>query len=158
MQIVMGNQQNLIPVTEQQEQLVMQVLNEVARQHNLPVNTEMSVTFIDNEGIQELNNIYRGIDQATDVLSFAFDEGEPSAGEAGFVNGAGTHLLGDIIISIEMAGIQAREYGHSLERELGFLALHGALHLLGYDHMNDQDTAEMRVWEEKILQDLQLFR
>ena len=157
-QIVMGNQQDLIPVTAEHEQIVRKVLQEVARQFNLTDNTELSITFMDNSGIRELNRDYRGIDQATDVLSFAFDDDADSAGDIEFVSGAATHVLGDIIISTEMAGLQAAEYGHSLNREIGFLTLHGALHLLGFDHMTDEETKEMRGWEEKILLDLKLSR
>jgi probable rRNA maturation factor len=158
MQILMGNQQSLIQVTKENETVVENILLEVARQFELPDKTEISITFIDNPGIRELNRIYRGIDQATDVLSFAFDEGNEQVDGIGFVSGADAHVLGDIIISAEMAKLQAEEYGHSLNRELGFLTLHGALHLLGFDHLTGEQAAKMRSWEEKILHAVQLFR
>jgi len=145
-------------VTKEHEELVEKVLLEVGRQFNQSENVELSVTFIDNTGIRELNRTYRGIDSATDVLSFAFDEDSGSTGEIEFISGSDTHILGDIIISVETAKLQAADYGHSLNRELGFLALHGALHLLGFDHNTEEETAVMRKWEEKILLDLQLPR
>jgi len=115
---------------------------------------EMSIIFTDNEQIQALNKEYRAQDRATDVLSFAFNEGEDA-----FVYPADAMMpLGDVFISVERAREQADSYAHSLERELVFLALHGFLHLLGYDHLNEADEREMFGLQETILTALKIER
>ena len=101
-------------------------------------NAELSVTLTDNEHIHALNKKFRGIDCATDVLSFAFRESEEPE-----VLGADFEILGDVIISLERAKIQAEEFGHSFLREVIFLEVHGLLHLLGYDHIDDDERREM---------------
>ncbi|MDD3341740.1 MAG: rRNA maturation RNase YbeY [Bacilli bacterium] len=101
---------------------------------------EFSVILVDNEKIRELNKEYRKIDRETDVISFALEDGME-------MQVPGRRILGDIYISIPKAREQAKEYGHSFQREICFLSVHGLLHLLGYDHMN--------VEEEKIMFDLQ---
>ena len=101
----------------------------------------MSVTFMTDEAIQEVNAEYRGKDVPTDVISFALEE--MTEGEVAIVAEEGMPIvLGDILISVETAARQAGEYGHDLKREIGFLALHGFLHLLGYDHMTEEDETE----------------
>jgi probable rRNA maturation factor len=110
---------------------------------------EVSVSIVDNEEIRQINKQFRGIDRATDVLSFpllTFEEGErPDFNEKNEV------LLGDIIISLERAKEQAEEYGHSLKRELAFLTAHSMLHLLGYDHMEEKEEKEMFQKQREIL-------
>jgi probable rRNA maturation factor len=111
---------------------------------------------VDNEYIKELNFMYRGKDEATDVLSFAMNElgeEEPELEELDDIN-----MLGDIVISVEQAWHQSQEYGHSLERELGYLLVHGLLHLLGYDHESEREQKLMREWEEKIMSAVGLSR
>nr|MDK7246134.1 rRNA maturation RNase YbeY [Staphylococcus lugdunensis] len=106
----------------------------------------LSVTFVDKEEIQQINKIYRDKDKVTDVISFALEEDEPE------ITGLEIpRVLGDIIICTDVAQEQATTYGHSFERELGFLALHGFLHLLGYDHMNEEDEKKMFGRQETIL-------
>lgn len=150
MEILLGNQQSKVVATSNLETIINLVLNQAAQVLDLPKNIEVSLTLVDNEAIRELNRDYRGIDKATDVLSFALDE-EDQAGDIPFANGSENHLLGDIIISLERAQEQATDYGHSLEREVGFLTIHGLLHLLGYDHLEPEETAKMREQEERIL-------
>lgn len=119
----------------------------------LPEDVEMSVSFTDNQGIQIINRDYRDKDQPTDVISFALeDEGEEEL-QIIFEEEAEAlpRNLGDIIISTERAAEQAEEYGHSFERELGFLAVHGFLHLNGYDHMNPEEEKEMFDLQKEIL-------
>ncbi|ASE59269.1 rRNA maturation RNase YbeY [Staphylococcus saprophyticus] len=107
---------------------------------------ELSVTFVDKDEIQEINKMYRDKDKVTDVISFALEEDEPE------ITGIEMpRVLGDIIICTDVAQEQADSYGHSFERELGFLALHGFLHLLGYDHMNEQDEKQMFGRQDQIL-------
>ncbi len=134
-------------VTQEMEQIVRSVLNKTAEVYGIKPNTEVSVVLADDDYIHQLNRQYRGKDCSTDVLSFALNEGE----DPQFVNGPEEVLLGDIIISLETAARQAEEYGHRLERELAYLTTHGILHLLGYDHMTDEEKAEMRQEEEHIL-------
>ncbi|MBR2214975.1 MAG: rRNA maturation RNase YbeY [Selenomonadaceae bacterium] len=122
--------------------------------YNLPDDAEASISVTDNAHIQELNKIYRGIDKPTDVLSFALDEGdEPTI----FAEGA-PHTLGDIIISVERAKEQAQDYGHSLRREIAFLTVHGMLHLLGYDHMEEADRLEMEAEQRAVMKRLGIKR
>ena len=115
---------------------------------------EVSVTLTDNEGIQAVNKEYRGIDRPTDVLSFPLTDfegsDEPPADEP-------TVCLGDIIVSLERAEEQAKEFGHSIEREVAFLCVHSTLHLLGYDHeLSDEDDADMRRRQREILETMGL--
>ncbi len=107
---------------------------------------EVALLVTDDAGIRQMNRDFRDIDRATDVLSFP-------AGEQG--NGA---FLGDIAISFERAAAQAAEYGHCLERELSFLAVHGTLHLMGYDHMEEAERLAMFAIQEKILEEMGMRR
>jgi len=115
---------------------------------------EIYVTATDNNGIRELNNTHRGIDAETDVLSFPLY----TRGELLTECRPEKMILGDIFISVEKAESQAAEYGHARERELAFLTVHGALHLLGYDHELAEDEAIMTDKQERILRLLSLER
>ena len=136
------------------EEIVKKVLNKVAELYGLEENTEVSITLTDDAYIKELNTQYRNKDCTTDVLSFALNEGE----EPEIVDGPAVNLIGDIIISVETAKRQAEEYGHSLEREMAFLTVHGMMHLLGYDHIEEADRIEMRKEEEYVLENLGIMR
>ena len=103
----------------------------------------ISIIIVDNDYIHKINKEYRGIDRETDVISFALEEGETIDEPV--------KTLGDIYISIDRVYEQAKEYGHSVKRELFFLVTHGFLHLLGYDHMNKNDEEEMFSLQEEIL-------
>jgi probable rRNA maturation factor len=136
-------------LTEEQQKTVEDLLQFAADVEVVEQDAELSVTYVSNERIQEVNREYRDKDQPTDVISFALEEmGE---GEIEIVGLEQPPMLGDIIISIPRAKEQAIEYGHSFMRELGFLAVHGFLHLLGYDHMNDEDEKEMFTKQKDIL-------
>lgn len=116
-------------------------------------NSEVSITLTDDEHIHELNKQYRGVDRPTDVLSFAFRESnEPE------IIDAEIDVLGDIVISIERAKIQAEEYGHSILREVVFLTVHGLLHLLGYDHIDEDDRVEMEGEQDFVMAKLKIGR
>jgi probable rRNA maturation factor len=137
-------------------QLIEKMLHHAAEDQGIEAGSELSVTFVNNEEIQQINNDYRGKNVPTDVISFAMEElGE---GEIAINVPGAPRMLGDIIISVERAKEQAADYGHSEERELGFLAIHGFLHLLGYDHMEDEDEKEMTEKQEAILQSFGLRR
>ncbi len=116
---------------------------------------EVSLLLVDDDEIHALNRTYRGIDASTDVLSFPLNEPEDE-GAIGS-DEYGLHL-GDVVISWEHTVAQAREYGHSVEREMAFLTVHGLLHLLGYDHDEPQAQARMRAREEAALAELGLSR
>ncbi|WP_177564654.1 rRNA maturation RNase YbeY [Phascolarctobacterium sp.] len=152
--ITLENDQDKLRISEELEKLLTAGLNVVARLHKLPVQTEVDITIVDDAEIHTLNRDYRNVDRSTDVLSFALDE--ESEEEPELVGGPEEHLLGDIIISAETAARQAEEFGHGLEREIVYLAVHGLLHLLGYDHMNDADKAVMRAKEEEALREIRL--
>lgn len=141
-------------MTVAMEKIVKKVLNKVAELYGLEEDAEVGVTLTDNEYIKELNTKYRNKECSTDVLSFALNEGE----EPEIVDGPSVNLIGDIIISVETAQMQAEEYGHSLERELAFLTVHGMMHLLGYDHIEEEDRIEMRKEEEYVLGELGIPR
>ena len=134
------------------EAVIRKVCDEVSRVYGLDED-EMSILLCNNAKIHELNKEYRGIDRPTDVLSFALNEGDDYEGSE-----EEHHLLGDMIISLERTREQAIEYGHSFERELAYLTTHSCLHILGYDHMNEEDKKEMRTEEEFILGNLGYVR
>lgn len=137
-------------VNTDQEKLVIDLLEHAADFLHLSGETELSVTFVDNRRIQEINARYRNIDRPTDVISFALEE--TAEDEVEIVREEDEpRVLGDIIVSIPKAREQADSYGHSFERELGFLVIHGLLHLLGYDHMTKADEEEMFGLQEAIL-------
>lgn len=116
-------------------------------------NSELSITLTDDEHIHALNKKFRNIDRATDVLSFAFRESDEPE-----IIGTDFEILGDIIISLERAKIQAADFGHSFLREVIFLEVHGLLHLLGYDHIDDDDRREMETEQKFVMDKLGISR
>ena len=137
-------------------ELISKMLEHAATLEGIDPGSELSVSFMTNAEIQEINRDYRGKDTPTDVISFAMEElGE---GEMDIKIEGAPRLLGDILISVERAKEQASDYGHSEERELGFLAIHGFLHLLGYDHLEEEEEKEMTKKQEEILQSFGLRR
>lgn len=136
--------------------LIQRILQFAAEKEGVETDSEVSLSFVDNSEIQEINRNYRQKDYATDVISFAMlEEGE---GEMKILNEDMPNMLGDIVISVDKAKEQAEDYNHSLEREFGFLALHGFLHLLGYDHMNEEEEKAMFNRQEEILHEFGLER
>jgi len=133
--------------------LIQDVLEAAAQKENVKQQAELSVAIVTNEEIQQLNKQYRNKDVPTDVLSFPLEDEFPMVEDEDF-----PQLLGDIIISIEKVKEQAEEYGHSFERELAFLAVHGFLHLVGYTHDNEEEEMVMFGKQEAILQEFQLER
>ncbi len=142
-------------LNQQELEFVRNILEHAAKEEGLG-ESEVSVTFVTNEMIRDINREYRGKDQPTDVISFAMEElGE---GETAIIGSQEPRMLGDIIISLDRTKEQAADYGHSFERELGFLAVHGFLHLLGYDHMTEEDEKKMFSRQEEILISLGITR
>ncbi|EOD4296779.1 rRNA maturation RNase YbeY [Staphylococcus pseudintermedius] len=132
---------------------IRDVLEFAKNEEGIDEDAELSVTFVDKAEIQEINRDYRQKDKVTDVISFAFEEEEDI-----FEGMDVPRVLGDIIICKDVAAEQAEQYGHSFERELGFLALHGFLHLLGYDHMTEEDEKVMFGRQKDILNQFGLTR
>jgi probable rRNA maturation factor len=143
-------------MTEEAIEQIEGVLYSAQKKLQITEPCELSVTFVDNDRIQEINREYRGKDKPTDVISFALEElGE---GEIQISGANMPRVLGDIIISTDKAREQATDYGHSVERELGFLAVHGFLHLLGYDHETEAEEKEMFDLQRSILDEYGLGR
>lgn len=138
-------------------ELVKELLIHAAKMEDCQGQPEVSVTFMNDEEIRQINAEYRSKDSATDVISFALEEmGE---GEVAVINQEGIPIvLGDILISVDTAKRQADEYGHDLRREIGFLALHGFLHLLGYDHLTEAEERLMFGRQDEILSSFGLER
>ena len=155
------NQQDNCKVTKELKELVRKAAKAVLKYMDFGHDAEISVMLTDNDGIRSLNAMHRNIDRATDVLSFPmfeYDENGEIIEDYAEFNERGELCLGDIVISLERAAEQAEEYGHSFEREVGFLTVHSMLHLLGYDHMTPEDEEEMFGYQEEILEEMGLKR
>ena len=139
------------------EDIVRQMVVAALDYENCPYEAEVSVTVVDDKEIQKINKTYRNIDKATDVLSFPMYQYEKAADfdnldDSAFNPESGELLLGDIVISAEKVTAQAKEYGHSKEREFAFLLVHSMLHLLGYDHMEEEERLVMESKQKEILE------
>lgn len=153
------NEQTEYEITDQNNELIERVIMEAANAEGIN-DGEVVITLVNDDTIHNLNRDYRGVDRPTDVLSFAMNEASDDELEIFFEdeNEEYPNMLGDIIISIPRTIEQAEEYGHSFERELGFLTVHGFLHLLGFDHDNAEDEKTMFDKQERVLENLQLLR
>lgn len=153
--VVISNDQNEIRIPTGVRMLVRRCCTAVLVQEEFDGAAEVSVTFVDDEEIHKLNRQFRNIDRSTDVLSFPLGEN----GVYDINHDTGAKMLGDIVISIPHAIDQADRYGHTLQREIGFLTVHSMLHLLGYDHVNGGiESVRMREKEETVLTKLGLKR
>lgn len=148
MELYFDNRQTKFIISEEMMDLIEKVAKEALKVEDKSDEYEISVSFVDNIEIQELNREYRGVDRETDVLSFPMDEDLPVP----------IPILGDIIISVEKAYEQAVEYGHSLDRELAYLTAHSMFHLMGYDHMSDEEKQIMREKEKEVMKNLRIFK
>ncbi len=163
LQLAWNNEQEDFQISEDLIALLEVILQKAGEAEGV-TDGEVDLTFVDDEQIHELNREYRGIDRPTDVLSFAMNEITNDELEIIYELEEGEELesvpdvLGDIIISVPRAKLQSEEYGHSLERELGFLFVHGFLHLLGYDHQDEASEAEMMGKQEAVLAEVGLTR
>ena len=141
-------------VTYKQKMLLRQAVKSTLEYEGFGNDVQISVTFVDDEGIRAINNSYRNIDKPTDVLSVPltdFEGGEEPPTDEPEV------ALGDIVISLERARAQAEDFGHSFDREIAFLTVHSMLHLLGYDHVDsEEDDREMRARQSAILENMGL--
>ncbi|CAF1840360.1 rRNA maturation RNase YbeY [Bacillus subtilis] len=136
-------------VSEEMLKEVEKLLQFAAEREGVQDQAEVSVTIVSNDDIHQINKEYRGKDAPTDVISFALEE--EGEGEIEIVGAEMPPVLGDIIISADRTREQAEEYNHSFIRELGFLAVHGFLHLLGYDHMTKEEEEEMFTKQKELL-------
>ncbi len=153
--VMIANDQKEVKIPTGVRMLVRRCCHAVLVQENFEGSAEISVTFVDDARIQELNKQHRNIDKATDVLSFPLGEN----GVYDINPETGAKMLGDIVISMERAVAQAEEYVHPLQREVAFLTVHSMLHLLGYDHVNGGlEAVHMREKEEAVLTQLGLKR
>ena len=150
MKIYFENEQDKLPITYRMKMLVREAIEQTLDYEQYGNPCEVSVTFTDNENIRKLNQKFRGIDRATDVLSFPLFDYEGNSEEPPINELKG--MLGDIVISLERAEEQAEEYGHSFQREVAFLTVHSMLHLLGYDHeTGEEDETDMRRRQSEIM-------
>ena len=141
------------------EEIIKKEIERCYKEENLE-NSKLfiPITLSDPENIQRINKEYRNIDKPTDVLSFPMFEKEELDKKIANNDFGYEDILGDIIISIKRVEEQAEEYGHSFERELSYMVVHGFYHLMGYDHIREEDKIKMRPKEEKILQALKIER
>ena len=144
MKVLVNDTQDMRPVPQELLLLLEKIGLDLLELEGPPPGSEVSIVLVDNAFIRELNVTYRGLDKATDVLSFNLSD-ERTGME-------GDQMLGDVFISVEKADEQAREYGHSLEREVAFLAVHGILHLLGYDHQSTGEEEAMITRQKSFLE------
>ncbi|SEF74194.1 probable rRNA maturation factor [Caloramator fervidus] len=160
--VFIENNQQKIQVTDEIINLIKEVIERAIRYENIDFKYEVNVYLVDNELIREYNRDYRNIDKETDVLSFPmidFNKREKYKVEkTDFDPETNCVLLGDIVLSLEKALEQSKEYGHSFEREIAFLTVHSVLHLLGYDHEKEEERIVMRNKEEDILKSMSLVR
>ena len=149
--IILRNCQRISKVSEALQALIRRAIRASLENETFPMPVEVSVSLVDNGTIHKLNRKYREVDRPTDVLSFPIFDDEPDM--------EGRVVLGDIVLSLEQAHIQAEEYGHSFEREVAFLTVHSMLHLLGYDHeTGEADEKEMFARQSLILDGMGLTR
>lgn len=160
-EVFLENLQDKLPVDEELTKLIKTAVHACIQQADLNSGCEVGIMLVDNDRIREINREYRNIDSATDVLSFPIvemEEGRVLSAEGDLDRDENLLVLGDIVISLERAERQAAEYGHSYVREVAFLTTHGAFHLLGYDHGNEQQEGKMLAKQEEVLAVLGLAR
>ncbi len=148
MAVLVNNMQDRLPASAGLLSLLENIGNYVLRMEGRHEDCEVSIILVDNIYIKELNYTYRGRDSATDVLAFNLQDGPDDIGE--------DLILGDVVISLEKAREQAENFGHTLKREVAFLAAHGILHLLGYDHETAEKETEMKEKQELVLKKYKL--
>lgn len=153
------NEQDKLEISEALEDMISRVILRTLDLEDFEEDCYVAVTITDNENIKIINNDQRGIDSVTDVLSFPvleFEDGELLAGVGDYFEDK--LILGDIVLSAERALEQSQSFGHSFEREVGYLVCHSVLHLLGYDHEDESEREVMRQKEEETLETLSLGR
>lgn len=166
MVVEINNSQDKIEMTPEVKRLIEECVSKTLEMEGVSIPVEVSILLVDDQQIHQLNRQYRGVDAPTDVLSFPMlefeDDGQDRRDLQAALNEAGCNgqavVLGDIVLSMERAQQQAQEYGHSFLREVGYLIVHGMLHLLGYDHEQEPQRIVMRQKEEHVMGMLGLSR
>jgi probable rRNA maturation factor len=165
--IFIDNRQSKVEAPDKLESTVREIIAHALKEECVSIDYEVSVIFVDNDEIKQINREYRNIDKPTDVLSFPMlNYPESLVFRDVYVNynfkisdlDEGKLILGDIAISLEKALEQSKEYNHSFFREVCYLSIHSVLHLLGYDHIEDIDKGKMRIREEEILNKFNICR
>lgn len=165
--IYKDDRQSLLMVDEDLTKLIDEIIDYALKEEQVLIPYEVSVIYVDNESIKEINEETRGIDKATDVLSFPMlDYDEKNVFKDCYVGyefsqidlNEGNLVLGDIVLSLERAKEQSEDFGHSFQREVCYLIIHSILHLLGYDHMEEEEKKVMRAREEEILNKFEIRR
>lgn len=151
--ILYDDRQDKIKISDENIEAIEKTVIACLEAEEMDGKFEVSVSFVTNEEIKELNKQYRNVDRETDVLSFSLDDEDEDFSMDGDII-----LLGDIVLSTEKIIEQAEDFGHSLEREMLYLVAHSTLHLLGYDHMEDDEKSEMRQKEKEIMKKLSVFK
>lgn len=155
LKVIITNQQKAVKIPAGLRLMLRRCCTAVLRMEEFHGDAEVNITFVDDEQIHEMNRQFRQKDSATDVLSFPLGEN----GHYDINPDTGCYQLGDIVLSVEHAVAQAAEFGHTFQREMGYLTVHSMLHLLGYDHVNGGlEKAIMREKEEEVLGRLGLTR
>ncbi len=158
-ELIIENEQDKIEVTKDMTDMINAVCDAVLAAEECGFDAEISVTLVDDEQIRKLNSQYRNIDRATDVLSFPMLEFDGDVSDAEYDFDGELVMLGDIVISLERAQKQAEEYNHSMKREVAFLTAHSMLHLLGYDHVGDEEGERIMCQkQEAVLSSLNITR
>ncbi|WP_025641481.1 rRNA maturation RNase YbeY [Schnuerera ultunensis] len=149
MELYIDDRQDKVKLDKDIFEAVENAIKETLLLEGKSLNYEISLTFVDNEEIRKLNREYRKVDRETDVLSFPMEQDESQFP---------VPMLGDIVISAEKTLEQSIEYGHSFVREISYLTVHSMLHLLGYDHMNENEKLTMRNKEKEVMEKLKIFK
>lgn len=155
-----------VPFDFEYESLAKEVISFTLDHENFPYESEVNLTLTDNDGIHEINKMYRQIDRPTDVLSFPMLSYEAAGDfskleddyDDNFNPDTGEIMLGDIVISVDKVLEQAESYGHTPRREYAFLIVHSMLHLFGYDHMTPEETVQMEAKQRQILEEMNITR
>lgn len=149
MKVYIDNRQDTQEIDEKTIDLLKDVIEKCLVVEGRDLNYEISLSFVTNEEIKNLNKEYRNVDAVTDVLSFPMEEDS---------NGFYTPMLGDIVISTDRAFQQSKEYGHSFSREISYLTAHSMFHLMGYDHETEEEKKIMRAKEKEVMRSLGIFK
>ncbi|QAT62145.1 rRNA maturation RNase YbeY [Acidilutibacter cellobiosedens] len=149
MKVYIDNRQDTQEIDEKTIDLLKDVIEECLVVEGRDLNYEISLSFVTNEEIKNLNKEYRNVDAVTDVLSFPMEEDS---------NGFYIPMLGDIVISTDRAFQQSKEYGHSFSREISYLTAHSMFHLMGYDHETEEEKKIMRAKEKEVMRSLGIFK
>ncbi|WP_026893675.1 rRNA maturation RNase YbeY [Clostridiisalibacter paucivorans] len=150
MDLLLDNRQQEIEITNEMIEMLKEVIKECLNIESRTEDYELSISIVDDNEIMKLNKIYMGKDRPTDVLSFPMEDNTLFDGQL--------PMLGDIVISAITAKRQSEEFGHSFEREMAYLTAHSMFHLMGYDHMEEQEKNIMREKEKQVMKNLGLFK